>query len=151
MKGPDTWQDPASTSDSGFTCACLCRLSCRPRSTWTATCWPCLTTCLCTTTPNTGGGPAAWTRQKVRPLLIWKMVGTCYMPFFNLRCFFFFVPSFLLIHAQLLPPGPLTGQTPAPGTEAPHPRRPSPLPHWRSQLSHPPHLPWPSLYWFVYV
>ena len=81
--------------DSGLTGACLRRLSCPPRSTWTATCWPCPTTCLCTTTPSTGGGPAAWTRQKVRPLLIWKMVGTRYVSSFYLRCFLFFAPSFL--------------------------------------------------------
>lgn len=48
--------------------------------------------------------------------------------FFNLRCFLLFVPSFLLIHAQLLPPAPLGGQTPVPGTEPPAPASLSP-PH----------------------
>ena len=120
--------------DSGLTGACLRRLSCPPRSTWTATCWPCPTTCLCTTTPSTGGGPAAWTRQKVRPLLIWKMVGTRYVSSFYLRCFLFFAPSFLSLFCVRLS---LPGQTHVLGA-APSP----PLPCWRgrgAQLSHPPH------------
>lgn len=54
------------------------RWSCPLRSTWTATCWLCQTTCSCTTTRSTGGGRAASTRQKVRPLLIWTMVGTAH-------------------------------------------------------------------------
>ena len=123
-RGGRGWRAPLPP-DSGLTGACLRRLSCPPRSTWTATCWPCPTTCLCTTTPSTGGGPAAWTRQKVRPLLIWKMVGTRYVSSFYLRCFLFFAPSFLSLFCVRLP---LPGQTHVLGA-APSP----PLPCWRGR------------------
>lgn len=63
-----------------------------------ATCWPCPTTCLCTTIPSTGGGPAVWTRQKVRPPLIWTMVGTC--------CMSFPLHHPMSLCVALLPPGP---------------------------------------------
>ncbi len=48
----------------------------RQRLMWTVTCWPCRTTCSSTTTQNMAEEPAALTPQKVRPLLIWRMVGT---------------------------------------------------------------------------
>lgn len=68
-----------------------CRLLYQQQSMWMATCWLSQTTCLYTTIPNTGGGLAALTPQKVRPLLIWKMVGThLHVLFFYLQCFFLF-------------------------------------------------------------
>lgn len=48
----------------------------RQRLMWTVTCWPCRTTCSSTTTQNMAEEPAAQIPQKVRPLLIWRMVGT---------------------------------------------------------------------------
>lgn len=51
----------------------------RQQLTWTVTCWPFRTTCLSTTIPNMAAGLAVLTPLKVRPLLIWRMVGTFYM------------------------------------------------------------------------
>lgn len=73
-----------------------CRLLYQQQSMWMATCWLSQTTCLYTTIPNTGGGLAALTPQKVRPLLIWKMVGThLHVLFFYLQCFFFIFLFFI--------------------------------------------------------
>lgn len=63
---------------------------------WMATCWLSQTTCLYTTIPNTGGGLAALTPQKVRPLLIWKMVGT------HLHVFFFICDAFFFCFCIIL-------------------------------------------------
>lgn len=77
---------------------CLSFLSFPPRllyqqqSMWMAMFWLSQTTCLYTTTPNMEGGLAALTPQKVRPLLIWKMVGTHLHGF--LICNAFFAPFF---------------------------------------------------------
>ena len=58
-----------------------CRLLYRQPLMWTAMSWLSPTTCSYTTTPNTAEGLAVSTLQKVRPLLIWIMVGTFFMPF----------------------------------------------------------------------
>lgn len=77
---------------------CLSFLSLPPRllyqqqSMWMAMFWLSQTTCLYTTTPNMEGELAALTPQKVRPLLIWKMVGTHLHAF--LICNAFFAPFF---------------------------------------------------------
>lgn len=80
------------------------RLLYQQQSMWMATFWLSQTTCLYTTIPNMEGGLAALTPQKVRLLLIWKMVGTHLHVFFYLRCFFFCTifyvdtPPHLLFH-----------------------------------------------------
>lgn len=69
----------------------LFRLLYQQQSMWMATFWLSQTTCLYTTIPNTEGGLAALTPQKVRLLLIWKMVGThLHVFFFICNAFFFF-------------------------------------------------------------
>lgn len=51
----------------------------RRQLTWTVMCWPFRITCSSTTTPNMAAVLGALTPLKVRPLLIWRMVGTFYM------------------------------------------------------------------------
>lgn len=82
------------------------RLLYQQQSMWMATCWLSQTTCLYTTIPNTGGGLAALTPQKVRPLLIWKMVGThlhvLFFLFAMLFYFIFYFPFFLFFDFTIL-------------------------------------------------
>lgn len=87
------------------------RLLYQQQSMWMAMCWLSQTTCLYTTIPNTGGGLAALTPQKVRPLLIWKMVGTHLhvllvlfaMPFFVCFVFLFFFCLFVSLCLVFFP------------------------------------------------
>lgn len=99
---PDSWKICRIFEMWGF--VFFSRLLYQQQSMWMATCWLSQTTCLYTTIPNTGGGLAALTPQKVRPLLIWKMVGThLHVLFFYLQCFFilFFFLFFFLFHHTL--------------------------------------------------
>lgn len=73
--------------------------------------------------------------------------------FFYLRCCFFFAPSFMFIHVELRPLGPLAGQATHARASSPH----GGLGHVRSALCPPhvprsvlpPHLPLTPLYWFL--
>lgn len=78
------------------------RLLYQQQSMWMATCWLSQTTCLYTTIRNTGGGLAALTPQKVRPLLIWKMVGTHLHVLFFLFAMLFLIIFFISFFLNFL-------------------------------------------------
>lgn len=100
------------------------RLLYQQQSMWMATFWLSQTTCLYTTIPNMEGGLAALTPQKVRPLLIWKMVGTHLHVFFicnaslhHILCwytttFYFYISFLFSLIKQTIKNRPLVFLTP---------------------------------------
>lgn len=98
---------------------CFLRWLCRLRWAWRATSWPSPTTCLCTTTPNTGAELEDWTPQKEhRPT--WNTVlkaGTKHGGSLNDLSL---SPSLFFLSVQLHLPSPASLSHPLPPCLAPY-------------------------------